>query len=392
MPVSGGRLCLSFTLAVAKPSSRPSFLPWTTRPLMLYGRPSSASAAASSPPASAARTAELDTRVPARVTTGMVSTSYPQRPPSVFKSGRSPARFAPNRKSSPTRIQRALSRFASTCSTKLVGAIAANDRTKRSTWMRSTPRSASNSNFSRSEVRRVGAVDGEKNSRGWGSNVSTQLTRPRLRASPVRRASIAWCPRWIPSKLPIVSATGGSVASEAPWVSSMKPENKRKILNYSGFPSTPNSGNGFGAPQRRIRAGTRRNMSGKRTDNQVKSLDEQMAIYAAYHRNRWNRLTHFIGVPAIVFAILIPMSWVPLAAGSGVASGWIWFGASFVGGWIFQLAGHAFEGRRPALADNLFQIFVAPIFLMAEVFFALGLKREVLKKVEARLAQSPSAK
>src|SRR6266702_2738495 len=58
MPVSGGRLCLSCTLAVAKPSSRPSFLPWTTRPLMLYGRPSSASAAASSPPASAARTAE----------------------------------------------------------------------------------------------------------------------------------------------------------------------------------------------------------------------------------------------------------------------------------------------------------------------------------------------
>src|SRR6266700_2870154 len=67
MPVSGGRLCLSCTLAVAKPSSRPSFLPWTTRPLMLYGRPSSASAAASSPPASAARTAELDTRAPARV-------------------------------------------------------------------------------------------------------------------------------------------------------------------------------------------------------------------------------------------------------------------------------------------------------------------------------------
>ena len=33
-----------------------------------------------------------------------------------------------------------------------------------------------------------------------------------------------------------------------------------------------------------------------------------------------------------------------------------------------------FEGRKPALADNLFQIFVAPIFLAAEVFFALGYK------------------
>jgi len=155
-----------------------------------------------------------------------------------------------------------------------------------------------------------------------------------------------------------------------------------------------------------------------------------MAVYAAYHRNRWNRLTHFIGVPAIIFAILIPMSWVSLgedlslahlflgavlayyflldvslalatavavgalflaaklAAGTGIASGWIWFGVFFAGGWIFQLVGHVFEGRRPALADNLFQIFIAPIFLVAEAFFALGLKRDLLKKIETKLASS----
>jgi len=160
----------------------------------------------------------------------------------------------------------------------------------------------------------------------------------------------------------------------------------------------------------------------------MKTLEQQMAIYAAYHRNRWNKLTHFIGVPAIIFSILIPMSWVSiggdltlahvfvgavlayyflldvplavattvatgallyaakLAAGTGVVSGWIWFGIFFVGGWIFQLVGHVFEGRKPALADNLFQIFVAPIFLVAEIFFALGLKRDVLEKVEASLA------
>ena len=160
----------------------------------------------------------------------------------------------------------------------------------------------------------------------------------------------------------------------------------------------------------------------------MKTLDQQMAVYAAYHRNRWNRLTHFIGVPAIIFAILIPMVWVPvgdgitlahlflglvlayyfmldvplavattlatvalfyaarLAAGTGFASGWIWSGAFFIGGWTFQLVGHVFEGRKPALADNLFQIFVAPIFLVAEVFFALGLKQDVRDKVEARLA------
>ena len=160
----------------------------------------------------------------------------------------------------------------------------------------------------------------------------------------------------------------------------------------------------------------------------MKTLDQQMAVYAAYHRNRWNRLTHFIGVPAIIFAILIPMNWVSLgdsvslahlflgavlayyflldaplalvtavavgalflaaklAAGTGMTSGWIWFGAFFVGGWVFQLVGHVFEGRRPALSDNLFQIFIAPIFLVAEVFFALGLKRDVRRKIEERLA------
>jgi uncharacterized membrane protein YGL010W len=80
-----------------------------------------------------------------------------------------------------------------------------------------------------------------------------------------------------------------------------------------------------------------------------------------------------------------------LAAGTGIASGWIWFGVFFAGGWIFQLVGHVFEGRRPALADNLFQIFVAPIFLVAELFFALGLKRDVLEKVEARLGPSSPA-
>ena len=160
----------------------------------------------------------------------------------------------------------------------------------------------------------------------------------------------------------------------------------------------------------------------------MKTLDQQMAVYAAYHRNRWNRLTHFIGVPAIIFAILIPMSWVSLgggvslahvflgavlayyflldvplalvtavavgalffaaklAAGTGIAAGWIWSGAFFAGGWVFQLVGHVFEGRRPALSDNLFQIFIAPIFLVAEVFFALGLKRDVRRKIEERLA------
>ena len=50
----------------------------------------------------------------------------------------------------------------------------------------------------------------------------------------------------------------------------------------------------------------------------------------------------------------------------GGATTWIVFAIFFVGGWVFQL-GHAWEGRRPALADNLFQAFIGPMFIMAEV-------------------------
>jgi uncharacterized membrane protein YGL010W len=157
----------------------------------------------------------------------------------------------------------------------------------------------------------------------------------------------------------------------------------------------------------------------------MKPLEEQMGVYAAYHQDRRNKLTHFIGVPVIVLSLMIPLSWlkvepvsaawaitgilvayylvldVPLGlamlvvmgallwlgqliAELGALWGWFWFGVLFVGGWILQLVGHVFEGRKPALADNLFQIFVAPIFLAAEVFFALGYKPKLHAAVQER--------
>lgn len=161
----------------------------------------------------------------------------------------------------------------------------------------------------------------------------------------------------------------------------------------------------------------------------MKNIEEQMSFYAAYHQDARNKATHFIGVPAIILSLFIPLAWirfdaggvtitaamifaavvvlyyffldVPLAlamlvvtgvlvwlgqelAQTGTTQGWIWFGVLFVGGWILQLVGHVFEGRKPALTDNLFQIFVAPIFLAAEVFFALGYKPELHRRVQQR--------
>ena len=167
----------------------------------------------------------------------------------------------------------------------------------------------------------------------------------------------------------------------------------------------------------------------------VKTIAEQMSFYAAYHQDGRNKATHFVGVPAIMLSLFIPLAWlrievggfaltaamlfaavvliyyfvldVPLAlamlivtsilvfvgqqlAELGTMQGWSWFAVLFVGGWIFQLVGHAFEGRKPALADNLFQIFVAPIFLAAEVFFALGYKPDLHREVQRRAADQLS--
>jgi uncharacterized membrane protein YGL010W len=168
----------------------------------------------------------------------------------------------------------------------------------------------------------------------------------------------------------------------------------------------------------------------------VKTLEEQMAVYSAYHRDPRNKATHFVGVPLIMLAILIPLSWVrfdmaglgitvamlvaaavlayyfvldlalaaamlavlavliwlaELIAAGGAARGWAWFSILFVGGWTLQFVGHVFEGRRPAFFDNVLQVFVAPIFLMAEVFFALGYKPEVRKRLSSSGRKAPAA-
>ena len=150
----------------------------------------------------------------------------------------------------------------------------------------------------------------------------------------------------------------------------------------------------------------------------MKPIEEHMAFYEAYHRHPLNKATHFIGIPLIVFSLLVLLSAVSVpvggvavtpamavvaalllyylalrpAFGVGMAlflapalllahrvghSSWgtavTVFAVLFVAGWIFQLLGHAvFEKRRPALVDNLFQLIIGPVFLVAEVFFALG--------------------
>jgi uncharacterized membrane protein YGL010W len=157
-----------------------------------------------------------------------------------------------------------------------------------------------------------------------------------------------------------------------------------------------------------------------------------MSQYAAYHRDRRNIATHFIGVPLIVFAVggllakpivelggtfaLTPASlawsltalWY-LTRGNlalGVATSlvnlllilaaaplghltlgpWLaWSLGAFVLGWAIQFVGHYYEGRKPAFMDDLRGLLVGPMFLVGEALFALGWGKSLLNEIEARV-------
>jgi 2-hydroxy fatty acid dioxygenase len=61
-----------------------------------------------------------------------------------------------------------------------------------------------------------------------------------------------------------------------------------------------------------------------------------------------------------------------------------WAAGVFVASWVLQFLGHGkFEGRAPALLDNLVQaIFLAPLFVWLEVLFYFGYRPELQARVQ----------
>lgn len=153
----------------------------------------------------------------------------------------------------------------------------------------------------------------------------------------------------------------------------------------------------------------------------MKKIDELITSYQSYHTKKSTKMTHYFGIPFVAFSLLILFSWVQIVVPNffHINVSWIfvaavlvyyfildvqmaliatiifipltlianWLGHNgpdmlsgilflifFIGGWILQLVGHLFEGKRPALVDNFWQIFVAPLFLIHELFQKLGLR------------------
>ncbi|MDP3814482.1 DUF962 domain-containing protein [Pseudomonas sp.] len=161
----------------------------------------------------------------------------------------------------------------------------------------------------------------------------------------------------------------------------------------------------------------------------MKTLVEHLSQYAAYHRDRRNIASHFIGIPLIVLAVAVLLSrpgfellslWLSPALLTALAAGifylrldlrfgllmsallglCLWAGAAlatqttavwlsgglglFVLGWVIQFVGHYYEGRKPAFVDDLMGLVIGPLFVAAEAAFLLGLRHEVEQAVIER--------
>jgi|GEM_PF-12702 len=164
----------------------------------------------------------------------------------------------------------------------------------------------------------------------------------------------------------------------------------------------------------------------------MKTLTDQLAQYASYHRDRRNIATHFVGIPMIVLALAILLSrpqwsvaalpfglspalisflcatvyYIVLDAALGLlmalisavclivgamlaqASTVVWAGSGaglFIVGWIFQFVGHvAYEHRKPAFADDLIGLVIGPLFVLAEILFGFGWRSALRDSVDRK--------
>ena len=163
----------------------------------------------------------------------------------------------------------------------------------------------------------------------------------------------------------------------------------------------------------------------------MKSFVDYLSGYGAYHRDRRNIATHYIGIPMIVATVAILLSRPVFAHVDGVAMSptvWVvvitalfylkldvrfgiamtafllfclwlgqliaaqsmlvWLGwgiGLFVVGWAFQFVGHYYEGKKPAFVDDIMGLAIGPIFVAAELAFEMGLRKDVQDAVEARI-------
>lgn len=154
----------------------------------------------------------------------------------------------------------------------------------------------------------------------------------------------------------------------------------------------------------------------------MQAIESLLSEYGESHQSPWNKLIHWICVPAIVWTVvallwsipfpaalqndLVPVNWATVALilaqvyyfrlsirlGTGLllynvlmlwltalveaASPWpLWQVALavFVIAWLGQFIGHIIEGKRPSFFKDVQFLLIGPAWLMAFVYRALGI-------------------
>jgi uncharacterized membrane protein YGL010W len=165
----------------------------------------------------------------------------------------------------------------------------------------------------------------------------------------------------------------------------------------------------------------------------MRTLTQQLTQYAAYHRDRRNIVTHFVGIPMIVLALAVLLSrpaWVFASLPVPLSPAWVlfvgailyylvldvplglmmaiflvlclicarWLAAQstltwlasgiglFVVGWVFQFVGHmVYEHRKPAFVDDVIGLLIGPLFVLAEALFGFGWRPALREAIEAEV-------
>jgi uncharacterized membrane protein YGL010W len=158
----------------------------------------------------------------------------------------------------------------------------------------------------------------------------------------------------------------------------------------------------------------------------MKTIVKYLSQYAFYHQTPKNVVTHFIGIPMILVAIAVLLSrphfsilsiefapafiaavvcglfYLHLDKAVGLLmvfllglslwfanfmaaqTTWVWLTVGvglFVVGWIIQFIGHHFEGKKPAFFDDIMGLVIGPLFVVVEVLFLMGLKKDWKQKI-----------
>lgn len=145
----------------------------------------------------------------------------------------------------------------------------------------------------------------------------------------------------------------------------------------------------------------------------MKTVQEYFCEYEQHHCNKWNKVTHYIGIPLIIIGLMGLLAQIPYlrfsigvctidvaimsiiavyllfymrmhfllsifmliffsgfyVAGTyitnmnGIYGAW----AFFIVGWILQLLGHVFEKEKPSFLDNAIHLLIGPFWILNRI-------------------------